>query len=108
PELQALLAMVQLRQDRAIPPNFEAMHVVVEVDLADGRRLTQRCEGPDGAWGAAPISEEDHRAKIEDCLGSELAPDIVSEVVARCGRFDRLDSSELGRLMTLLGGSRQR
>ncbi|MFN0025692.1 MAG: MmgE/PrpD family protein, partial [Acidimicrobiales bacterium] len=42
PELQALLAMVQLRQDRAIPPNFEAMHVVVEVDLADGRRLTQR------------------------------------------------------------------
>ena len=77
--------------------------MVVEVDLADGRRLSERCDGPDGAWGGTPISEADHRAKVTDCLGSALPPDAVARVEELCSRFDRLAPAELGRLMALVG-----
>ncbi len=103
PDVQALLARVQLTQDPAIAANFEAMHVVVEVDLADGRQLIERCHGPNGAWGAEPVSAAEHRAKVEDCLGSALTADAVAEVLALCDRFDRLEPGELARLIWLVG-----
>ena len=69
PDMQALLGKIDAcgRMPR-FPARFESMHVLASVELADGRVLETRCDGPRGVWGQAPISEQEHAVKARDCL----------------------------------------
>ncbi|MBM3490406.1 MAG: MmgE/PrpD family protein [Alphaproteobacteria bacterium] len=103
-DMVALLPLVQVEQREEIPASFEAMHVELEVTLADGHRIVARCDKPKGYIGAAPLSEAEHLTKVEDCLSRALAPARAAEAIEHCQRFDRLPSEGIGRLMTLLAG----
>jgi len=103
PDMQALLGKITLRQDPAIPPKFEAMHVRVSVELADGSVLEARCDGPRGVWGQAPISETEHLIKARDCLAATLEPDAVDRCVALATRIDEQAPAQVRELMALVG-----
>lgn len=101
-DMQALLGKFEVRHDASIPGRFEEMHVVLGVELADGRRLEARCNGPRGKWGTPPIAEAEHLVKVRDCLATKLAPAAAEEAIALARRIDDLDVAGVGRLMQLL------
>ena len=103
PDMQALLGKITLRQDPAIPPKFEAMHVRVSVELTDGSVLEARCDGPRGVWGQAPISETEHLIKARDCLAAALEPEAVERCVALATRIDEQPPAQVRELMALIG-----
>jgi aconitate decarboxylase len=108
PDMQALLGKITLRQDPAIPPKFEAMHVRACVELADGSVLEARCDGPRGVWGQAPISETEHLIKARDCLAATLEPDAVERCVALATRIDEQAPAQVRELMALVGAGSPR
>ncbi len=103
PAIQNLLAKVQVTMDPAIPARFEAMHVEAVVELANGRVLSSRCERPRGAWGAMPISHEEHLEKVRDCLSRQLTDAMVDRCVALSVNVDRLGGSEVAELLAIAG-----
>lgn len=103
-DMGRLLPLVSLQQREDIPASFEAMHVELEVTLADGHRIVTRCDKPKGYIGAPQLSEAEHLSKVEDCLSRGLSPARAAETIALCQRFDQLPADGLERLMTLLAG----
>jgi 2-methylcitrate dehydratase PrpD len=103
PIIQELLARVHVTMDPTIPGRFEAMRVDAEVELAAGDVLTARCEKPRGAWGAKPISVEEHLKKVRDCLSRQLTDAMVDSCVSLAVNVDRLSGSEVGELLALAG-----
>ena len=102
-DMQRMLAKIELTMSPEIPGRFEAMHVILDVDLVDGTTVHERCSGPPGIWGAPPVSETEHLAKVEDCLAGLLAPPDIAALIDLTNRFDRLSAQELGDLMALAG-----
>jgi aconitate decarboxylase len=103
-DMTALLPLIAVEQREDIPAGFETMHVDLEVTLSDGHRIVARCDKPKGYIGAAPLSEAEHLAKVEDCLSRGLARAQAEEAIELCQRFDRLPREGVSRLMTLLAG----
>ena len=103
PDMQAMLDKFAVRLDPAIPGRFEEMHVVLRVELDDGRVLQARCNGPRGKWGTPPIGEAEHLVKVRDCLATRLAPQAAEDIIARATRIDALDGGGLRELMQRLG-----
>jgi len=103
PVIQGLLAKVHLTMDPEIPGRFEAMHVEAAVELANGRVLTARCKGPRGAWGAIPVSREEHLDKVHDCLSRRLSDAMVDRCVALALEIDCLKGSEVAELLEIAG-----
>ena len=103
PVMQNLLERVHLTMDPAIPGRFEAMRVNAEVELAAGNVLTARCDRPRGAWGARPISGDEHLDKVRDCLSRRLTDAMVDRCVALAVNVDRLNGSEAGELLSIAG-----
>jgi hypothetical protein len=79
------------------------MHVEADVQLADGRKLHTRCNGPRGIWGSPPISEEDHLVKVRDCLAVRLPQTAAEELIALARRTEHLDSAEVSRMIEIAG-----
>lgn len=101
PEMQALLGKTSVRLTRDIPSIYTAgRYLDMEIDLPDGT-LHARCERPRGAWGAAPITEEEHHAKARDCLATFLSPDAVGACIAACDRIEALDGAGVRALLCL-------
>ena len=103
PDMQELLAKIEVRQDASIPGRFEDMHVDVHVTLADGRVLETRCTGPRGKWGTPPIADVEHLVKVRDCLGRRLAPAQVEDAINLASRFETLDAADVRTLMHCVG-----
>ncbi len=103
PDLQALLSRIVFRMDKDIPARFETMHVEATVELADGRTLTVRCDGPRGVWGKPPIPEAEHLVKVRDCLSVRLTPDAVERCIALAGTLDLQPADGVRELMALIG-----
>lgn len=103
-DVQALLPKIQFRMDPAIPARFETMHVDVSVELADGRTLNMRCDGPRGVWGKSPIPAADHLAKVRDCLAVRLTPAAIERCVALAGSLDEQPADGVRELMALVRG----
>lgn len=103
PDMQELLAKIDVRQDPAIPGRFEDMHVDLAVTLTDGRILETRCTGPRGKWGTPPIAASDHLVKVRDCLGRRLTPAATEDVIGLAGRIDALDAAGVRTLMQRVG-----
>ncbi len=103
PDIQALLAKTTFRMDQDIPARFETMHVVATVELADGRTLTVRCDGPRGVWGKPPIPEADHLVKLRDCLSVRLTHADAERCIALAGSLDTQPADGVRELMALIG-----
>ena len=79
-------------------------HVDLEIELADGMIVRERCERPRGSWGAEPISEAEHIVKARDCLAGYLTPSAIDECVELGSRFEQLDGNAVGRMLALACG----
>jgi aconitate decarboxylase len=102
-DMQDLLGKFAVRLDAAIPARFEEMHVLLKIELADGRVLETRCNGPRGKWGTPPIGEAEHLVKVRDCLATRLEPKDAERIIALARRIDDLDAAGVRRLMRLAG-----
>jgi aconitate decarboxylase len=105
PAILELLRKVTLQMDPAIPPRFDQMHVELRVELADGRVLHTRCDGPRGIWGSPPITEADHLVKVRDCLGRVLPEAQAEQLIGLAREVDALDSDGVRELLRLAGGA---
>ncbi len=103
PALAALLSRTHLTQDETIPGVLEKMWADVAVELQDGRRLTARCNGPQGFWGQQPLARDDHMVKIRDCLGVHLTEEHTQQCIQLVERLETLDAPQIAQLMTLIG-----
>jgi 2-methylcitrate dehydratase PrpD len=102
PEMVALLNRTEVVYDKNIPKDTRKMQVEVEVTLPDGAKRSRICRKPPGTWGI-PVDQEQHRAKIRDCLGARLAEPRLGETLDLLDRLERLSARETARLLALLG-----
>jgi 2-methylcitrate dehydratase PrpD len=100
-----LLGKVTLKMDPTIPPRFDQMHVEASAELADGRIVHTRCDGPPGIWGSAPITEAEHLVKVRDCLGRRLPAAKAEQLIALAREVDALDSDGVVELLRRVGGA---
>jgi 2-methylcitrate dehydratase PrpD len=106
-DMQALLQKIELRQDPSIPGEWLNMRLTIEV-VAAGRTYTHTCTGPRGAWRQPPLTQAEHRAKLEDCLRRGLSQQALSEVLDLLSRFESLEASGVRHLCRLIGAGAPR
>jgi aconitate decarboxylase len=105
PDMQSLLGKITLDMSPDITTEFNAgRYVELEIELADNTVVRERCERPRGSWGAPPISDDEHVAKVRDCFTGSLAAPAIDECIALALRFDRLDADGVCRLLSLARG----
>jgi 2-methylcitrate dehydratase PrpD len=101
-DIQALLGKIEVKLSRDIPSLYTAgRYLDVEIVLENGEIIRERCERPRGAWGAPPITAEEHQGKARDCLATCLRPDAVAECIRMCGEIDTLDPQGVRGLLHL-------
>jgi 2-methylcitrate dehydratase PrpD len=103
-DMQALLPKIAVTMAPEIPTTFAGRYVLLEVDLADGRTISERCDRPRGAWGGKPISESEHLVKVRDCLSTFLDPPEIDACIGLAGTIDRLDAAGVRQLLRLASG----
>jgi 2-methylcitrate dehydratase PrpD len=104
-DMQALLGKMQVRLSRDISSKYTAgRYLDIEVELADGRVIRQRCDRPRGSWGAPPISQAEHLAKVRDCLATFLPTAEAETCIALARRIDELDAEAVRRLLRIASG----
>jgi aconitate decarboxylase len=102
PGMQALLSKIALTMTPDITTQYNAgRYVDLEIELADGTIIRERCERPRGSWGAEPISEAEHMVKVRDCLAGSLAPTAIDECIELGSRFEQLDGDGVRRMLAL-------
>ncbi|MCB1547798.1 MAG: MmgE/PrpD family protein [Hyphomicrobiaceae bacterium] len=101
PDMQALLAKIELIKDPSIPARFEEMHIDVKVELEDGTIVETRCNGPRGKWGTPPISVDEHMVKVRDCLATRLDDKAAAELIGLASNIDGIDAAGVRRLMEI-------
>ncbi len=102
PDMADMLGRISVDMREEIPARFDQMHVETTARLKDGTSMTARCDGPCGKWGSPPIPDEDHLAKVRDCLAVRLDDGQIEEVVALAGRIDDLGADDVKRLMSIV------
>src|SRR6185295_8612480 len=89
PDMQTLLGKIAVTMTPDITTEYNAgRYVDLEIDLADGGIVRERCERPRGSWGAEPISAAEHETKVRACLSGSLAPPAIDELIALASRFE--------------------
>ena len=88
-DVVALLPKVELRIDDAIPADFDRMHAIVEVELADGRRFSRRIDKLSG-WIGLPLTREQRLKKFFSCSRRVLAQAQAEQVLEALERLDSL------------------
>jgi len=101
PAAQQMMQRVTAVRDMEIEKQgFDKIRSVVEVDLADGRKLVQPSDdryrgGPDN-----PFTREDLKAKFDDCAGLVLAQDRLTPVFNAIESVDSIaDIRQLVRML---------
>lgn len=103
PDMEEMLGRISVARDPSIPGSFEHMHVVIDVELANGERLSARCDKPKGYIGT-PVPEEDHLVKVRDCLARGSARNHVERIISTCRIIETLDGAGIRQLMGMLRG----
>jgi aconitate decarboxylase len=104
-DMQTLLSKIAVTMTPDITTEYNAgRHVDLEIELADGEIVRERCEQPRGSWGAEPISEAEHFVKARDCLAGSLMPSAIDECLDLGSRFEQLDGNGVGRMLALACG----
>jgi aconitate decarboxylase len=99
-DVQTLLPKIEVKLSREIPSLYTAgRYLGIEIELSNGEIIGERCNMPRGAWGAAPITAEEHRQKAADCFATYLDEQAVEECIGLCARIDTLDSSGIRALL---------
>jgi aconitate decarboxylase len=102
PDAEAMLPRMRVVQSPEIPGALNRMWAEVRLTLADGRSVSGQCMKPNGAWGN-PVSEDDHLAKVRDCMRVVFSGHEAEELIASMRRFDTLDPALVRGLMLRLG-----
>ena len=109
-DMRTLLNKIAVTMTPDITTEYNAgRYVDLEIELAGGTIVHERCERPRGSWGAEPISEAEHIAKVRDCLAGSLAPSAIDEYLELGNRFEQLDANGVRRMLALTcreGGAR--
>jgi aconitate decarboxylase len=101
-DMQTLLSKIAVTMTPDITTEYNAgRYVDLEIELADGTNVRERCERPRGSWGAEPISEAEHIVKVRDCLAGSLAPSAIDECLELGSRFEQLDGNGVRRMLAL-------
>jgi hypothetical protein len=101
-DMQTLLSKIAVTMTPDITTEYNAgRYVDLEIELADGTVIRERCERPRGSWGAEPISAAEHIVKVRDCLAGSLAPAAIDELLELGSRFEQLDGSGVRRMLAL-------
>lgn len=100
-DMVAMLKKIELDQDESIPGDFHSMRVEVHVELEDGTTHTAVCRGPRGSWGV-PMQEEDHQAKLRDCLDHALTRNEGVALLEELNRLEALDAQSVQSLVSLM------
>ena len=104
-DMQALLGKISLTLTREIPSKYTSgRHLLLEVELTNGTRFTERCDQPRGSWGAAPIAPDELRAKATDCLATLLSPADAAACAAEAASIDSLDADAVRALLQRASG----
>jgi 2-methylcitrate dehydratase PrpD len=102
PDMQTLLSKIAVTMTPDITTEYNAgRYVDLEIELAGGTTVRERCERPRGSWGAEPISETEHIVKVRDCLAGSLAPSAIDECLELGSRFEQLDGNGVRRMLAL-------
>jgi aconitate decarboxylase len=102
PDMQMLLGKIAVTMTPDITTEYNAgRYVDLEIELADGTIVHERCERPRGSWGAEPISEAEHVVKVRGCLAGSLAPSAIDECLELGSRFEQLDGNGVRRMLAL-------
>jgi aconitate decarboxylase len=102
PDMQTLLSKIAITMTPDITTEYNAgRYVDLEIELADGKIIRERCERPRGSWGAEPISAAEHIVKVRDCLAGSLTSPAIDEFVELGSRFDQLDANGVCRMLAL-------
>jgi 2-methylcitrate dehydratase PrpD len=97
---RAAAELIETRPDPALKGNVCA----VEIEMADGRTLTARCEHPRGS-PENPLTRSQIEAKFRTYAKGVISDGAADEVVAAVTRLE--DLSSLRKLMDLLRRSAQ-
>jgi len=100
-DMVEMLKKIELAQEISIPGDFHSMHVEVQVELEDGTTHTAVCRGPRGSWGV-PMEDEDHQAKLRDCLEHALPKSEGEALLEQLNRLDQLDARAMEPLLSLM------
>ncbi len=105
PDMQTLLKKMSVSFDPKMSSIYtEGRHLLMEIDLADGTTIHERCDRPRGSWGTPPITDEEVETKARDCLGTYLAPDKIDTCVKLAWKIDSLNGEDVRRLIRTAGG----
>ena len=107
-DMVALLGKIELIQDAAVPGDWSGMHVTIEAEMRDGRKLKAVCRGPHGAWGQRQLKPREHEAKLRDCLGHLLDGRRVTRLLGIVDTFERQTPRGVSAIVALLGGATSR
>ena len=103
PDMLALLGKITMNMSPDIPARFDKMWLEARIEMNDGQILHTRCNGPRGIWGSPPISQEEHLAKVRDCLTRRMPAAKAEEVIALASRVETLDPAGVRALLALVG-----
>ena len=105
PDMQALLNKITLTMTPDITTEYNAgRYVDLDIELDDGTRIHERCERPRGSWGAEPISDAEHLAKVRSCLEGSLSLSAIEELIGLGQRFESLQADGVRKLLSLARG----
>jgi 2-methylcitrate dehydratase PrpD len=89
--VQALMRRVETVFDQGIEDQgFVRMLSIVEVDLEDGRTLTQE-SGPYRGGPDRPFTREELRGKFMECGSLVLPADRLDAILSRIDEFEHID-----------------
>jgi aconitate decarboxylase len=106
PDLAALLPKVKLHVDDTIAADFDQMHVVVNVWLSDGRKLSKRIDKLAG-WIGSPLTREQRLKKFFSCARRVIEESAAHRVLELVERLDTLpDVMEIMDIVRCDGGAK--
>ncbi len=104
PDMQALLKKTRLTLSQDMSSQYDSdRHTEVVITLTNGSTLSARCAHPRGSWGAEPITEAEHLAKVRSCLELFIDDDGVKKVIELGSRFQELDTDGVRTFISMLG-----
>lgn len=89
PDVAALLPRVALRFDRSIPGDFDRMHVIVRIELQDGRVLAKRVDKLTG-WCGVPLERDERLRKFHACALRVLERTAAERLLEQVDRLEQL------------------
>jgi aconitate decarboxylase len=100
PDVQALLGKIETQLSRDISSIYTAgRYLDLEIEMKSGEIVSERCERPRGAWGAAKITVEEHLHKVRYCLATFMDQKAIESFIGLCGQIDSLDGPGVRKLL---------